>query len=323
MLLDPDRVHVEISSRCVLKCPRCPRTELSLPNLNREIGLDLFRQGFPPEDLARIRGMVFCGHIGDPIYATEFLDVVSYVRENSRAQLGIITNGSYRKIDWWQRLAQLLLPTDRVVFSVDGWDQQSNDIYRRNGDFDSILDGIRTLRQHSQCHISWSTIYFKFNENDMDRIQRLAQSLGCDQFRAVRSSKFDGNYLVNGIDPLKPSRTSQTAIYEADVHHFTDRPDMLFVPSVPLDVHPWARCMNHKKEVFVDVDGTVLPCAWFGDGYYSHQFIDRNRDRLNIRNRCFSQILADPVWFQFLSELDGDNLPTICQIKCKNAAQSI
>lgn len=320
MLLDPDRVHVEISSRCVLKCPRCPRTELSLPNLNREIDLDQFKRAFPPEDMIKIKGMLFCGHIGDPIYATEFLQVIAYIRSNSSAQIGIITNGSYRKPDWWQHLAKLLLPTDRITFSVDGWDQQSNDIYRRNGDFDSILDGIRTLRQHSQCHISWSTIYFKFNEHDMDRIQRLAQSLGCDQFRAVRSSKFDGNYLVNGIDPLKPARTSQTAIYEADVHYFTDRPDMLFVPSVPLDVHPWARCMNHKKEVFVDVDGTVLPCAWFGNGYHTSDFLSNNREKLSTKNHTFREIIASDIWQDFLHLLDSETLPQVCRIKCKNVA---
>lgn len=318
MLLNPKLVHIEISSKCVLKCPRCPRTELDLDSLNREITLAQFQKGFPPDVLDQIKGVAFCGHIGDPIYATEFLDIVKYIRDNSDTRIRIITNGSYRKERWWRNLGKLLDPHDHVTFSVDGWDQESNNLYRVNSDFNSIVLGIKTLRSSSQCRIAWSTIYFKFNEDRMADIEKVAKELGCDEFVAVKSSKFDGRYLVNGIDPLKPKNTAQTLIYESRNVDLSGRKSFLMIDSTQRGAHPWARCMRHEKEVFIDVDGLVLPCPWFENGYQFHDFIHDNRHRLNIHNHTFTEVLDSEIWNEFLALLNSENPPEVCKLKCKN-----
>jgi len=67
-----DIVQVEITSKCTLKCPRCPRTELTLDYINQEISLGSFKEIFTPLVLSQIKFLLFCGHTGDPIYATEF-----------------------------------------------------------------------------------------------------------------------------------------------------------------------------------------------------------------------------------------------------------
>lgn len=317
MLLNPKLVHIELSSKCVLKCPRCPRTELDLESLNREIVLAQFQKGFPPDVLARIKGMAFCGHIGDPIYATEFLGIVKYIKTNSATQLRIITNGSYRKEDWWRELGVLLDNRDHVTFSVDGWDQESNNLYRVNSDFNSIVLGVKTLRASSACQISWSSIYFQFNEDRISNIEKLAKDLGCDEFVAVKSSKFDGRYLVNGVDPLKPKNVARTSIYESQIISLTDKKSNLTHIAGGNRVHPWARCVRHEKEVFVNVNGLVLPCPWFENSYQFHDFVLDNKDRLNIHNHTFIEILNSDIWKEFLDLLNGENPPEICKLKCK------
>ena len=76
MLFNYQNIHIELSSKCVLKCPRCPRTELLLDTLNQEVSLEEFKVGFPISTLSKIKHILFCGDIGDPIYATEFLEIV-------------------------------------------------------------------------------------------------------------------------------------------------------------------------------------------------------------------------------------------------------
>ena len=41
--------HIEISSKCTLKCPRCPRQEVPDTLVSTELKLDFFKQNFPKE----------------------------------------------------------------------------------------------------------------------------------------------------------------------------------------------------------------------------------------------------------------------------------
>lgn len=319
MLLDPSKLHIEISSRCVLKCPRCPRTELDLDYLNQEIDLETFQRVFPVDTLRLIKKILFCGHTGDPIYANSLLPVVGYIKENSSIEITITTNGSYRKTEFWQELGSMLTKDDMIVFSVDGWDQPSNNLYRANSDFGSITDGIRSLRESSDCKIQWSSIYFKFNQDQIKHMKDLAQRLGCDFFECVRSSKFDGRYQIDGIDGLKPSEdlVASTLRYEREIKFLTGKepPTIMLVNR---HKHPWARCANHLKELFLDVRGLLLPCAWFTGDYQPNAFLDRYHDRLSIYNRSFLEILQDrELWAALESSWHNDPMP-ICRLKCKN-----
>lgn len=313
-------MHFELSSKCVLKCPRCPRTELNLDGLNQEITLSAFVSGFPVDTINKIATFLFCGDIGDPIYATEFLEIIEYIKKNSQSRVKIVTNGSYKKAEWWQQLGNLLDYNDQVTFSVDGWDDESNNKYRINSDFDSIVLGIKTLRAASECLIQWSTIYFEFNQYRVDDIKQLARSLGCNRFQKVKSSKFDGRYMAGSTDPLKPSNTlvANTLVYETDVEILNAGKYVTIIPETPTFPHPWARCLNYKKDLFVGVDGLVSPCPWFNNGYQDNSFIKENRDQLSIKYRSFFEIINDvPLWKKLIDSFDNNPLE-VCQLKCKN-----
>lgn len=313
-------VHLEISSKCTLKCPRCPRTELDIDRVNQEISLREFQTGFPKHVLEQIDVLVFCGDLGDPIYATEFLDMVQYIKQNSQTRLRITTNGSYKKLDWWRHLGSMLDHNDLVTFSVDGWDHDSNNLYRINSDFESIIGGIQSLRIASRCCIRWSTIYFAFNQDRMLQIKELARSLGCDQFQTVKSSKFDGRYLVNHQDTLKPLENfvAPTAVYQIHTEMLTKHPYETTSLPDPAKPHAWAKCLNYKKELFVGVDGLVAPCPWFNNGYQDNCFVRQHQQRLSIKHRSFFDILDDnELWQVLLKTFDTEPLE-ICKIKCKH-----
>jgi len=322
ILLNYRRIHIEISSKCTLKCPRCPRTELKPEALNREISLLEFQRAFTADLLSEIDEITFCGDIGDPIYARDFLPIVEYIKQSRfDTRLVIVTNGSYKDAAWWTKLGELLNNHDTVTFSVDGWDQASNEQYRVNSDFASIIAGAKTLRANSNCIMNWSAIYFSFNELEMQHIQDLAAELGFDTFHRVHSTKFDGAYLLDGTDPLKPSAqyVQHAGKYVVDRHSLGTRG-----VSLPLhrwdrrERHPWARCINGDKEMFINVDGLVFPCPWFNSGYLYNDFVDKYRDQINIKTRTLKEILADPLWEELYTRFEIAPLD-ICQLKCKNA----
>jgi MoaA/NifB/PqqE/SkfB family radical SAM enzyme len=318
-LLNRRRIHIELSSKCTLKCPRCPRTELRPEQLNKEITLEEFQRAFTSDLLSEIQEITFCGDVGDPIYAKDFLEIVRYIKSSRfNTSLIIVTNGSYKDTAWWTELGSLLKRNDRITFSVDGWDQTSNEQYRVNSDFNSIVAGARALRQVTDAELNWSAIYFKFNEDKMSWIEELARDLGFDTFTTVRSSKFDGRYTFNGVDSLKPlgGWVSKSSQYETITTKLNQQVPIIFYDTV--NRHPWARCANWTKEMFINVDGLVFPCPWFNSGYLENDFVDKYRDKINIKSRTLKEVLEDPLWEELYTRFEIAPLE-ICKMKCRDA----
>jgi len=319
ILLNYSKIHVELSSKCTLKCPRCPRTEMHPDSLNRDISITTFQKAFSPALLQDVEEILFCGDIGDPIYARDFLPIVEYIRQTSGTRISIVTNGSYKDPEWWQQLGAMLARQDEVTFSVDGWDQASNNQYRVNSNFDSIIKGAQALRASSQCLMIWSTIYFNFNEKHIQSIQDQARSIGFDQFRMVKSSKFNGRYLVDGLDPLIPEtqNVANTAQYEVTISPLVVR-GLPTIPIVPnQNRHEWAKCMRWEKEMFVNVDGLVFPCPWFNNAYMENDFVEKYRAHININTRTLTEILEDPLWDELYTRFAVAPLE-ICRYKCRD-----
>lgn len=318
ILFNPRSVHIELSSKCTLKCPRCPRTEYKQAQLNQEYTLDEFVKAFPAETISQMDRILFCGDVGDPIYCKDLINIVSYIKKtNAFCQVEIVTNGSYKDVGWWIDLGTVLTNIDIVTFSVDGWDQASNELYRVNCNFDSIIAGAKALRDSSDCLLNWSTIYFRFNEDYIEDIRAIARDLGFDSFNAVRSTKFDGPYSVNGPDTLKPVTVphiqAQKGIFKRDTRVLNR--SIAPVQFVKEKVHPWAMCLNAQKEIFVNIEGLVFPCPWFNNAYHSNDFVQKFKDSINVKTRPFLEILADPLWEELLTRFEVAPLD-ICRMKC-------
>ena len=73
--------HFEVSGKCTLKCPRCPRNDTApVPWVNKELNLEFFKKTLTPELLqTQVKRITMCGDIGDPIYASEYLDIIESV----------------------------------------------------------------------------------------------------------------------------------------------------------------------------------------------------------------------------------------------------
>lgn len=340
--------HLEISGKCTLQCPRCPRTELpDTPWINKELDLDFVQRLFPADFLrSQVKRITLCGDVGDPIYASQFHEIVEYLKEtNPDVHLFIVTNGSYRKLSWWQRLALSLNDRDTVNFSVDGFDQDSNSLYRRNSDWDSIMQGMQTMCQESQAFINWATIVFSFNQDHLDLIERLARAQGCDGLQLTHSTKFGSKYgeaYQADTDPLepRPEFVSDThryhRIYQALSHRRQDNGDYL--------AHNLARyedivarkqqdtivpmCEIGNRGLYVSADGVLHPCSWVSFPYttlshgnktirYQDSFHQQYRDRLNLHTRSLQDITSDPVWSKLACGwTDSDRTWVECAQKC-------
>jgi MoaA/NifB/PqqE/SkfB family radical SAM enzyme len=290
------------------------------------LDLEFFKRNFTPEFiLANVEKITFCGDDGDPVYAHDLIPVIEYIKSVKPVEIVVITNGSHKKQTWWGELGSVLDDSDTVHFSIDGWDNASNNVYRVNSDFDSIVQGIVGLRRTSACRLVWAAIAFKFNENHLDRMQSMAKELNMDVFQITKSTKFGSVYPGYGInDALEPSAryVSGTQRFEREVVALTqktaytehkinvnlykqvqDNPDI-----VPL-------CEIGNKGLYIDAQGRLFPCCWVANRYSHNTEWQELANRFNLKQRVLAEVVADPFWEAEFKQFRWQE----CRTKCAKA----
>ena len=298
--------HIEISSKCTLKCPRCARQEVPDSLINTELDLEFFKRNFTPEFIvANVEKITFCGDDGDPVYAHDLIPVIEYIKSVRPVEIVIITNGSHKKITWWIQLGQLLDHNDSVHFSVDGYDNDSNNLYRVNSDWDTIIAGLQTLRSTSDCQIVWAAIAFKFNEHKLDFMQNFAQRLGADRFQITKSTKFGSIYPSYGAnDPLEPTVKfmSSSHRFERTLVAFTEKTTK--IPEINIKLYNDVTIQNNikplceigNKGLYIDARGRLFPCCWVANRYTHNSEWQTLAEQFNLHHRTLTDVVADPFW---------------------------
>ena len=317
--------HIEISSKCTLRCPRCARQEVPDSLINTELALEFFKRNFTEEFiLANLEKITFCGDDGDPIYAHDLIAVIEYIKSIKPVEIVIITNGSHKKPDYWTALGNVLTEADTVHFSVDGYDNASNNLYRVNSDFVSIIQGIEVLRATGKCRLVWAAIAFKFNEDHIDYMQSLANKLGMDAFQLTRSTKFGKIYPNYGtIDPLQPSDryVSNTHRFERDTTRFNNNVSNIHPINITLynqvkdnpTIIPL--CEIGNKGLYIDARGRLFPCCWVANRYSHNNEWQQLAERFNLNNRTLTEVIADPFWITEFKQFRWQE----CNTKCTKA----
>ena len=320
--------HIEISSKCTLKCPRCARTEVPDTLVNTELSLDFFKKNFTSEFIQdNVEKITFCGDDGDPIYAHDLLAVIEYIKSVKPIKFVIITNGSYKTQQWWQQLGQTLDSNDHIHFSLDGWDQTSNEQYRVNSDWASIMLGITTLRNSSHVYMTWDAIAFSFNQDKLADMKLMAKELGFDEFQLTKSTKF---YKVNNVYPKddvlqpKDDLISSDARFQRVITKFNDRQLSTVGYDTNLKLYNQIEsfgnvtplCGIGNKGLFINSQGHLFPCCWVANRYsHNNEWLEVSKEKFNLNQRSLNEVLNDRYWgeeFEIFSRAE-------CRTKCNKA----
>jgi MoaA/NifB/PqqE/SkfB family radical SAM enzyme len=307
-------LHLELTSRCTLRCPRCQRTSdperLAIADLPLEIvRASMTRQSFPD-----LRFINMCGNYGDAIYHPRFHDIMEHLKHQG-FDLRLETNGCHRPARWWRRTAEIFSRRDRVTLSIDGLDD-TNHIYRVNARWPDILEAVAALK--GRVFLVWKLIVFRHNQHQVEEAEERARELGFDEFRIVRSSRFDGRWRgPDGTDPLKP-----TAEWVGERKAITER----IRGAAAAEVRIVPRCARGEN-IFVSAEGFLLPCC------YAHillratmtaseasksadRWFERNRHLFDLRRRSVTEILADDRWSELGRSWSTEGAPSICRRYC-------
>lgn len=165
------RPNLDISHRCLIRCPQCVR--------QKDISQDQIRRSFDLEekDFQKLldyydNGVTFCGQISDPIYHPNFLKFLKMCDGQGRA-VRIATNGSHRSDEWWEEAWSYGKGENAWYFGVDGIDEKS-ELYRVGSNFKDVWSRMKQGRDLGHT-IVWQYIIFGYNEHEVDRAIEIAK----------------------------------------------------------------------------------------------------------------------------------------------------
>ena len=314
--------HFELTSACTLKCPRCSRTELPEDLVIDSLDLKFFKEKFPAIVFSQVKRVSFCGYDGDPIYNKQFIEICQYLKScRNDLELYIVTNGSYKKPEWWAELATVLNEHDQLHFSLDGWDQASNEKYRVNCNWDSIVAGIEQMRDNP-VRLVWDMIYFDFNYEKDQEFTDMAKSMGFDAIRKTKSNKFNFFYESYKKD-LEPPRDfiSPTGRFESITTYLSDRPFDNSSFEIAKEIFKNYKtqdniiplCLIGTKGLFVDSQGYFYPCCWIINKYNRESYYNWLIPEKNLKQNSLEDVLNHSLWEDFFKQIPSTD---ICKLKC-------
>jgi len=322
--------HIEISSKCTLRCPRCARQEVPDSLINTELDLEFFQRNFTSEFIkTNVEKITFCGDDGDPIYAHDLIAVIQYIKSIKPVEIVIITNGSHKKVSWWKELGQALTSVDSIHFSIDGFNDQSNNLYRVNSNYDSIIDGIETVRKYSTCRMTWAAIAFKFNEDHLADMEQQAFNLDMDVFQITKSTKFGSVYPIYGVnDPLQPSTkfVSSTHRFERITKNLSriaktvrfNVANAILYNKVKDNKEIIPLCEIGNKGLYIDARGRLFPCCWVANRYSHNNEWQELAEKFSLQTRNLEEVLVDPFWETELKTFRWQECKTKCNTTVVN-----
>ncbi len=179
----PTILQVEPTNRCNLRCSLCPVAE----GLARETGFmdpALFRRII--DEAAPYAFLILLWEWGEPFIHPDIYELIAYAHSKGIQMVSSSNGHIFAHGDHAEKVVRSGL--DSLIVAVDGISQETYTKYRRDGNLDTVLKGIRSIVEKKRelnsraPLINLRFIVMKHNEHEIPRLHGLAESLGVDVY---------------------------------------------------------------------------------------------------------------------------------------------
>ena len=188
-------VNLDITHRCAIECPNCPRQYDYRDKGLKVPGQDLSDSNFE-KIIDFMKYIDFEGQYSDPVHHPKFIEFLekSYVK---KIEVEIHNASSVKSLKWYIK-AFKAHPYAKWIFGIDGLPKDSHK-YRINQDGEKLFNIMKESVNYLKAKPTWQYIVFRYNQNDIDEAIKLADSIGVNFYKLI-SSRWRGPN-----DPLKPT----------------------------------------------------------------------------------------------------------------------
>lgn len=253
----PWEYQIELTNLCQLSCKMCLRDALEVPQIDMSAEvIDALVQNLKGVREFAIRGW------GEPFLHPELFNILRRVRAaDSRIATRITTSGKLLKGD---RLQEVLKgDLDTLHISLDGLTDSQAGHPTDKGVADNLRALVKARGAKPRPILVFQTTMQPQGGEQVKEVVRLAFELGAELVNLVRLDV----RLLEGVQ--RPDREEEQRIITEARREAAGRIPILAInqPSLPirLATHFDRQCIRTLYQVYIDVEGNVLPCCKLRD----------------------------------------------------------
>jgi radical SAM protein with 4Fe4S-binding SPASM domain len=174
----PVSAGIEITNCCNLKCPECVTGSGQMTRATGFMKVDLFRKIM--NELRQYLYNINLYFQGEPMMHPQFFIFLEII---GRTKTIVSTNGHYLSEGNAERLAGSGLR--KLIVSFDGLDQETYSLYRKGGNVETVITGIRNVSKairesRSSLKLELQVLVNSHNESQIPLIRSFAQEVKAD-----------------------------------------------------------------------------------------------------------------------------------------------
>ncbi len=277
----PISYSIEPTNHCNLKCPECPS---GLGALTRPLGL-LKSEDFKKliDEISKTGFYIQLFFQGEPYINKNLPEMIRYA-QSKNVYISISTNGHFVN----EKNVDLVLDNapDKLIFSVDGLDEESYQKYRVGGTFEQADSGLRLLisrkkeRGIKKPFVEFQFIVMKQNEHQMEEVKKYCKEVGVDKlvFKTMQISSYE-----NAVKFLPSNKKFRR--YSLENNSFKIKYEIK------------NHCFALWRTSVITWDGRVVPCCFDKDA----------ENEIGIVNgKSFSEVWKSEKYYGFRNRILSD-----------------
>ena len=277
----PFSFAVEPSSHCNLQCPECPVGMGILKRKKGNLALIDFQKWIA--DISKYLINISFYFQGEPLLNKEINKMIRHAVDK-KIWTTMSTNANL--ID--KKMAEEIVASGlhQLIISVDAFDKESYERYRREGDFDKVIEAFTLIKQAKKQQkttfpkLVAQNLVFKYNEDKLPQITEQCKRAGANSV-VFKSPQF---YDIENAKEMM-SRVKKYQRYTFEKEKLQQKRKIK------------NRCFRLWSSSVACWNGDIVPCCYDKDANYimgnlqedTFTSIWRNTNYKNFRNKVFTQ----------------------------------
>ena len=280
----PLSISMELTNHCNLSCPECPSGSGLMKRGRGYMDPDLYNKV-----ISELRPFLFYVNLyfqGEPMLHPQFFE---FLAEKENFHTVVSTNGHFLSAENSEKLVNSNL--SRLIVSLDGMTPETFSIYRREGNFNTVLNGIGNIAEAIKRRNSSLQLVIQFLVNRSNETQIPEAKSFANEVKARLKLKSMQIYNQEEIDYWQPSGNKFRRYEKVDGSY-------LIRNSLPNN------CRRLWFNPVITWDGKVVPCCF-----------DKDAEHImgDLKKKSFREIWDDSQYRLFRKRiLAGRNSIEIC-----------